>query len=151
MRYSHVRFTSWKLEELSRQELSLSDAPLSLMELLDDGCFRLFVIEVCVGKLVLMLLAKLRYQKQAFPPGVHQREKRKHVKSVWGSHVVIYLNVSTTFAFRNMFPSWHPLPMNCSHLWWFLFPLHSQKHFTLLLLWKTTGLFLRRTRNGKWD
>lgn len=79
--------------------------PPSLMELLDNGCSRLLVIEICVGKLVLMLLAKLSYQMQTFFPWVPQREKKKHVKLVWGSHVVIYLNMSTTVAFRNTFPS----------------------------------------------
>lgn len=72
---------TYRLEELIRWEVFGSGDYLSSTELLNNGCYRVFIIEICIGKLVKTLLAILIcYQMQTFPPWVPQLEKRKHVK-----------------------------------------------------------------------
>ena len=61
---------TWKVAELSRREVFGSEDYLSLTELLNNGCYRTFVIEICIGKLVKTRLAILIcYQMQTFPLG----------------------------------------------------------------------------------
>lgn len=72
-------------------------------------------------------------------------------KIVCERHIVIYLNVSATVAFRNTFLRKHSLPMNCSDLSGLPPPHTYQKHFIFVIAGEETILFCRRTRNGKGD
>lgn len=66
--------------KLSRQEILGSEDYLSSTELLNNGCHRVFAIEICRDKLVKMLLAVLiYYQMQTFPTKISQLAERKHV------------------------------------------------------------------------
>lgn len=151
MNCSHERFTCWKVEELSKEEAFGSENYLSSMEWLNNDFRRVSVIEICVGKLEkLKPSLPICYEVQTFPTWVPQLEKRKH-KIVCERHIVIYLNVSTTVAFRNSFPR---QIFSVHELFWsvraFFPPIH-QKHFLsfLSLLGKKQPCFVKEQGTEK--
>ena len=69
------------MEELSKEEEFGSEDYVSSMEWLNNDCHRVFVVEICIGKLAKMKPTLfICYQMQAFPTWIFQLEKREHVK-----------------------------------------------------------------------